>query len=83
MLEDWSRTGPGLHVCYASRRQSSRAITVVIDALRYRRRGGRLPSGARLFSDAPSDRSARRLGSRFAVLQGVGDGARVEAPGLG
>jgi DNA-binding transcriptional LysR family regulator len=35
VLEDWSPTFPGLHAYYASRRQSSRALLVVIDALRY------------------------------------------------
>lgn len=36
VLEDWSPTFPGLHVYYPSRRQSSRALTLVVDALRYR-----------------------------------------------
>jgi len=36
VLEDWSPTWPGFHVYYTSRRQSSRALAVVIDALRYR-----------------------------------------------
>ena len=36
VLEDWCPTFPGLHAYYASRRESSRAMTVVIDALRYR-----------------------------------------------
>jgi DNA-binding transcriptional LysR family regulator len=36
MLEDWSPLWPGLHVYYPSRKQSSRALTVVVDALRYR-----------------------------------------------
>ncbi len=36
VLEDWFPTEPGLHVYYASRRQSSRALSVVVDALRYR-----------------------------------------------
>ena len=36
VLEDWFPTWPGLHVYYPSRRQSSRALTLVIDALRYK-----------------------------------------------
>jgi DNA-binding transcriptional LysR family regulator len=36
VLEDWSPLWPGLHVYYPSRKQSSRALTVVVDALRYR-----------------------------------------------
>ncbi|HKW81519.1 MAG TPA: LysR family transcriptional regulator [Casimicrobiaceae bacterium] len=36
VLEDWFPTFPGFHVYYPSRRQSSRALGVVIDALRYR-----------------------------------------------
>jgi DNA-binding transcriptional LysR family regulator len=36
VLEDWFPTFPGFHLYYASRRQSSRALGVVIDALRYR-----------------------------------------------
>jgi len=36
VLKDWSPTWPGFHVYYTSRRQSSRALAVVIDALRYR-----------------------------------------------
>lgn len=36
VLEEWCPTFSGLHAYYASRRQSSRAMTVVIDALRYR-----------------------------------------------
>jgi DNA-binding transcriptional LysR family regulator len=35
VLEDWSPTFAGLHAYYASRRQSSRAMNIVIDALRY------------------------------------------------
>ncbi|WP_347555671.1 LysR family transcriptional regulator [Robbsia sp. KACC 23696] len=35
ILEDWSPTFPGPHAYYPSRRQSSRAMTLVIDALRY------------------------------------------------
>ena len=34
VLEDWFPTFPGLHVYYPSRRQSSRAMNLVIDALR-------------------------------------------------
>lgn len=36
VLQDWYPTFPGFHVYYPSRRQSSRALGVVIDALRYR-----------------------------------------------
>ncbi|WP_416049544.1 LysR family transcriptional regulator [Cupriavidus basilensis] len=36
VLEDWCPTFAGLHAYYASRRQSSRAMALVIDALRYR-----------------------------------------------
>jgi DNA-binding transcriptional LysR family regulator len=36
VLRDWYPTYPGLHAYYPSRRQSSRALQVVIDALRYR-----------------------------------------------
>ncbi|TKC85917.1 LysR family transcriptional regulator [Trinickia terrae] len=36
VMEDWVATFPGYHVYYPSRRQSSRALALVIDALRYR-----------------------------------------------
>ncbi|RKT22893.1 LysR family transcriptional regulator [Paraburkholderia sp. RAU2J] len=36
VLEDWCPTFPGLHAYYANRREFSRAMAVVIDALRYR-----------------------------------------------
>jgi DNA-binding transcriptional LysR family regulator len=36
VLEAWCPTFPGLHAYYASHRQSSRAMALVIDALRYR-----------------------------------------------
>jgi DNA-binding transcriptional LysR family regulator len=36
VLEDWYPTLPGHHAYYASRRQPSRALTIVVDALRYR-----------------------------------------------
>jgi DNA-binding transcriptional LysR family regulator len=36
VLEDWFPTFPGHHVYYPSRRQSSKALRVVIDALRHR-----------------------------------------------
>ena len=36
VMEDWCPTFPGLAPYYPSRRQSSRALTVVVDALRYR-----------------------------------------------
>jgi DNA-binding transcriptional LysR family regulator len=35
VLEDWYPNVPGLHVYYASRKQSSRAMKLVVDALRY------------------------------------------------
>jgi len=34
VLEDWFPTFPGFHLYYPSRRQSSRALTLVVDALR-------------------------------------------------
>lgn len=36
VMEDWYPRVPGLHVYYASRRQSSRAMQLVVEALRYR-----------------------------------------------
>jgi len=36
VLDDWFPTFPGYHVYYPSRRQSSKALAVVIDALRHR-----------------------------------------------
>jgi DNA-binding transcriptional LysR family regulator len=36
VMEDWCPTFPGLHAYYASRREPSRALNVVIDALRLR-----------------------------------------------
>ncbi|WGS53863.1 LysR family transcriptional regulator [Paraburkholderia sp. D15] len=36
LLNDWCPTFPGYHLYYPSRRQSSRALAVLIDALRYR-----------------------------------------------
>jgi DNA-binding transcriptional LysR family regulator len=36
VLPEWSPTFPGLHIFYPSRREHSRAFTLVIDALRYR-----------------------------------------------
>lgn len=36
VLKDWCPAFPGYHLYYPSRRQSSRALGVVIDALRYR-----------------------------------------------
>jgi DNA-binding transcriptional LysR family regulator len=35
VLPDWCPRFPGFHIFYASRRQSSRALRVVVDALRY------------------------------------------------
>jgi DNA-binding transcriptional LysR family regulator len=39
VLKDWCPTFPGYHLDYPHRRQSSRALAVLIDALRYRARG--------------------------------------------
>ncbi|WP_137894477.1 LysR family transcriptional regulator [Ramlibacter sp. 2FC] len=36
VLEDWFPTFPGFHIYYPSRRQSSRALALVVDSLRYR-----------------------------------------------
>jgi DNA-binding transcriptional LysR family regulator len=36
VMEDWCPSFPGLHAYYPSRRQNSRALALVIDALRYR-----------------------------------------------
>ena len=36
VLEDWHPTFPGHHAYYPSRRQSSRALQIVIEALRHR-----------------------------------------------
>jgi DNA-binding transcriptional LysR family regulator len=36
VLEDWCPSWPGYHLYYPSRRQSSAAFTVIVDALRYR-----------------------------------------------
>ena len=36
VLEDWTPTFPGYHIYYASRRQSSPALGLLIDALRYK-----------------------------------------------
>lgn len=36
VLKDWSPTNPGYHLYYPSRRQLSRAVVMVIDALRHR-----------------------------------------------
>ncbi|MFC2972282.1 LysR family transcriptional regulator [Azotobacter bryophylli] len=36
VLQDWFPTFPGLHIFYPSRRQSSRALALVVDTLRYR-----------------------------------------------
>jgi DNA-binding transcriptional LysR family regulator len=36
VLEDWCSIFPGYHLYYPSRRQSSRAFSVLVDALRYR-----------------------------------------------
>lgn len=36
VLEDWCPTWSGLHLYYPNRRQASRAMTLLVDALRYR-----------------------------------------------
>ena len=36
VMEDWCPAFPGLHAYYPSRRHSSRALGLVIDAIRYR-----------------------------------------------
>ena len=36
VLEDWCPIWQGYHLYYPSRRQSSRALTLLIDTLRYR-----------------------------------------------
>jgi DNA-binding transcriptional LysR family regulator len=36
VLEDWFPTFPGLHIFYPSRREHARALSVVVDALRWR-----------------------------------------------
>jgi len=35
VLDDWCPTFPGHHLYYASRRQSSRALALIVDALRH------------------------------------------------
>jgi DNA-binding transcriptional LysR family regulator len=37
VLKDWSPTFQGYHLYYPSRRQSSRAMALLVDTLRYRR----------------------------------------------
>lgn len=37
VLKDWCPTFPGLHIFYASRRQSSSALSLIVETLRYRR----------------------------------------------
>ncbi|MGH8811206.1 MAG: LysR substrate-binding domain-containing protein, partial [Advenella sp.] len=36
VLQDWCSPYPGYHLYYPSRRQSSGAMSVIVDALRYR-----------------------------------------------
>jgi DNA-binding transcriptional LysR family regulator len=36
VMQDWCPTFPGLHAYYPSRRYSSRALQIVIEAIRYR-----------------------------------------------
>lgn len=37
VLEDWCPPAPGYHLYYASRRQSSPAFALLVDALRYKK----------------------------------------------
>ncbi|QRM29101.1 LysR family transcriptional regulator [Microvirga sp. VF16] len=37
VLKDWCPTFPGLHIFFASRRQSSLALSLIVETLRYRR----------------------------------------------
>jgi DNA-binding transcriptional LysR family regulator len=37
VLKDWCPTFPGLHIFFASRRQSSPALSLIVETLRYRR----------------------------------------------
>lgn len=39
VLQEWFPTFPGLHIYYPSRRESSRALSLVVDALRYKGNG--------------------------------------------
>jgi len=39
VLADWCQPYPGYHLFYPSRRQSSAAFSLVVEALRYRRCG--------------------------------------------
>jgi DNA-binding transcriptional LysR family regulator len=38
VLDDWCKPYPGYHLYYPSRRQSSRALATIVEALRYRRK---------------------------------------------
>ncbi|MFM0213457.1 LysR family transcriptional regulator [Paraburkholderia sediminicola] len=40
VLDDWCPTFPGLHAYYASRSETSRAMALIIDSLRYRPKAG-------------------------------------------
>ena len=42
VLKDWCPTFPGLHIFYAGRRQSSPALSLIVETLRYRRGRGRM-----------------------------------------
>ena len=37
VMDDWCPAFPGLHAYYPSRRNSSRALRIVVDAIRYKR----------------------------------------------
>jgi DNA-binding transcriptional LysR family regulator len=37
VLEEWCPVWPGFHLYYPNRRQRSRAMTLLVEALRYRR----------------------------------------------
>lgn len=36
VVEDWYPPFPGYHLCYPSRRQQTRALTLLVDELRWR-----------------------------------------------
>ena len=45
-LDDWTPAWPGHHLYYPSRRQSSRALRTVVEALKYRPESGKPPTDA-------------------------------------
>jgi DNA-binding transcriptional LysR family regulator len=44
VLKDWCPTFPGLHIFFASRRQSSPALSLIVEELRYRRKAVPIPA---------------------------------------